>query len=96
MDLADLQKLCWSDIYCERASTIMNGNLVHVPARITEVHKHGFHALGGEGAEIMLPPDFDAAAGDWFMLNQKQPSKTVFLERPKEPHQQESPWIVQL
>jgi ribosome biogenesis GTPase len=53
-----------------------------VPARISQQDKRGYHILGGNGLDTVIKTfKLDVTVGDWLLLNQTQPSKSVVLKR---------------
>ena len=73
-----LEKLGWKPFFSEQTSA--DDLAEAVPVRVVEVHRKGLHVVG-ESFDAFIPPGPDAAAGDWFLYDQHDPSRSKILQR---------------
>lgn len=53
-----------------------------IPVRISQQDKQGFHILGEDRLDTIITTfGLDVTVGDWLLLNQTQPSKSVVMQR---------------
>ncbi len=77
-ELTPLEALGWQSFFATQTDTEEMAEMP--PVRVTEVHRSGLKALGGD-LKTMLPPSADITVGDWVLLDRALPQNSRLLER---------------